>query len=1206
MEWVSLLDYENGMNFDDAPRLLTQEELTYITAHIPYAPTADLTSAEIIRQGVIEWMIETLKDLAIAPSAIPELIQNIIHQHNKSLIVPGTPVGIAASETVGASTTQMTLNSVAPWEKILIQESSGLGKVVSIGDWIDELLEANPDKIIHIPENRTQYLELDKPVTIATPDKQGNVNWDTLTAVTKHLPVGDLVKVTTKSGRTVTATQSKSMLIWNGQEIVGVNGSDVKVGDLVPILNQVPEPITPTPEFCDSSCFLLDKILLASKELITYFLSAYFNEDKHLNQESGNITFTSDSNDTISKLSFLCSRLGIHGELSENSLTIRKYHADLFRNLISSRVITNFESDYKQINNVILDPIVSIEMVPATEFVYDVTVPNTLNFSLFNGMGVNDTFHASGASTSASAGIDAMRDIIFARKTPKNESSTIYFTNKNITYEEVLETRRFIVGSVMQDFIKDYDIDTPSNLERYWWHDTAPILLNKQIPQCYNVLRLYLNIVEMFKQKVTIEQLANVLARENPASTITIYGPIGDAIIDVYPHQVVLKDEKLQNLPVHLKELTYLETIVVPELPKIRVKGISKIRNLIPITSKTWSMVLLERKLVEKDLTTPELKRDLGHFLGNTWLLFYNKSVMKSTGLKPENLSALCTEAGITVLGQIPDRLVIVMPNDNYQSFNGEIIYKFGDKKYHKLSNTIVQDGVRYRLVDKSYYKQFKGGWKEHLSNNLIVDIPHNNVIRVDNKLYKIVNEENLISDNDILYELVNPKLDITEIQPNAYVENKVAIAKREYRNEVERLKLERNQAAHDLPEAQRAIVIRKPIILERPRILKAYDFMIAEASGDNLKELLALPGIDKKRTTCNNIHTISDTLGIEATRYFTINALNNTISNNGNYVNPNNILIIAEFITNKGKPYGATYTGISRQSGGHLSLATLERAGKVFTQNALLGKTEDIRNVSASVAVGARMAIGSGSFDIGQDITENGITRTVLNDDIFKALDRDDENNAKLEQLIDQEQYNTVDVDDVVNTINDLKLGGLTFDYTGEDDTNLIKLFNESEMAGATSGTDAQDPKQKKVIRRVQPTIPSDLIDTLSHIKEGVPLPERDARIEIKPLEMGITVDQVRPKPIISTGLIPAIELSDNTADIGIPTGLEDLLNQYFEFADTPLAQTVPMPEEPISDLPSLQGFSLAQGAIEMRREQVRDLEPIDVDALKKGLEGQ
>lgn len=208
------------------------------------------------------------------------------------MVVPGTPVGITAAEAVGATTTQMTLNSVAPWERILIQDKFGDGHLVKIGEWIDQLIAYDPTRVKHIPENRTQYVELPHPVTIATPDKNGGVTWDTITAVTKHLPVGDMVKVTTRSGREVTATQSKSLLVWDGMELVQRDGASVKVGDLVPILCEIPDPPIVLKEI-DLRKFLSPKEWLYVSELTTLYddYKAYQVPGKHKFWTSKSILF---------------------------------------------------------------------------------------------------------------------------------------------------------------------------------------------------------------------------------------------------------------------------------------------------------------------------------------------------------------------------------------------------------------------------------------------------------------------------------------------------------------------------------------------------------------------------------------------------------------------------------------------------------------------------------------------------------------------------------------------------------------------------------------------------------------------------------------------------------------------------------------------------------------------------------------------------
>ena len=941
MEWVPLKDYENGIDLNDRPRRLTEAEMKYIVDHVPLAPSADPEAAEVSRQGVIEWMMETLRDVFIAPSAIPDLIQRIIAQHSKSLVVPGTPIGITAAEAVGATTTQMTLN----------------------------------------------------------------------------------------------------------------------------------------------------------------------------------------------------------------------------------------------------------------------------------------TFHTSGSSKSASFGIDAMRDLIFARKTPKNESSTIYFTDKSATYESVLDSRRYIVGSVVKDFVLDYDIDSPRVLERYWWHDVAPFLLKKEVPDSTKVLRLFLNIEEMFKHRVAISDLAAVLEREVPPSSVAVYGPIGDGIIDLYPRAAIvadtLKGKEKAVIPPDLAEVTYLESVVMPDLANIRVKGIAGIRSLYPLVSPVWRVVLLERKLTERDLTNQTLIDYLGPHLGTAWLLFYNKDVMRMTGLIPENLAALCKLAGLTILAGNSDLLFVKIPEDRFRTDQGDVVREVEGRKFRKINpDSLVRfEDVSYRKVDFSYFKENDDGWVEELNENSFVQWPQDYIRNINDVLYKQVNVDLLQQIGDDLYEEITSQqgktVSVKELKPSEYVADKVTSDKIAVKKEIDRLTKINIKQAKGLPKAERRALIAKPVSVPRTELMKAAEFVIAETDGSNLKELLALPGVDKLRTTCNNMYTITSTLGIEAARTFIIRALSNTISNTGSYVHPANITFIAEFITSRGEPYGATYTGISRQPAGHLSLATVERAGKVFTQNALHGRKEDIRNVSASVAVGARMAIGTGTFDIAQDITENGVQRTVINDDLFTALQKDD----ATKQLSEQTQAAPINADELaqgVEALKSLHVGDMSFDYTGnENEADLIKLFGAGEVIPQIGeARPDQAGSQHKLVRRIQaqpiaqikdPIVPADLIDTLAQIKVGVPLPENFSTPSITPLETGFTPADVKPLPISSSGLIPIAEIFPEASGTGIPAGLEALLDQYFASSDPP-TETVftPLPTADIPDLPGLEGLDLSRDRVELRREQVRDLQPVNIDDLQ------
>ena len=133
-----------------------------------------------------------------------------------------------------------TLNSIDWKEQILYSKHDNV-IVEPIGKMIDNLLEKFPKEIEHIKENRTEYLPLEDGYYIPSCDEDGYTDWYKIEAITRHLPVGKLVKIKTQSGREVTATQSKSFLIWNNHtfKFEPINGSDIKVGDIVPTTSRL-------------------------------------------------------------------------------------------------------------------------------------------------------------------------------------------------------------------------------------------------------------------------------------------------------------------------------------------------------------------------------------------------------------------------------------------------------------------------------------------------------------------------------------------------------------------------------------------------------------------------------------------------------------------------------------------------------------------------------------------------------------------------------------------------------------------------------------------------------------------------------------------------------------------------------------------------------------------------------------------------------
>ena len=245
-------------------RQLTDIEIEEILDFITPNPNIPIESAISIVNINKKKLKTQLIHQDIYPEQIPKLKQQIEKMYFKSHAEPGLSVGILCAQSIGERQTQLTLNSV-DWTEKLIYIKNNKTIVEPIGQMIDILLKNNTDKITHISENRTEYLPLDDGYYIPSCDENGNVDWHKIEAITRHLPVGKLVQVKTKSGRSVTATQSKSFLVWDGKQFKSTLGSEIKIGDIVPVTKDLPRFKNIQTHFDMESIFPKDKYLYTTE-----------------------------------------------------------------------------------------------------------------------------------------------------------------------------------------------------------------------------------------------------------------------------------------------------------------------------------------------------------------------------------------------------------------------------------------------------------------------------------------------------------------------------------------------------------------------------------------------------------------------------------------------------------------------------------------------------------------------------------------------------------------------------------------------------------------------------------------------------------------------------------------------------------------------------------------------------------------------------
>ena len=151
----------------------------------------------------------------------------------------------------------------------------------------------------------------------------------------------------------------------------------------------------------------------APDEFVIGLLNGYFSGDGTVTNDNG-ISATSVSEKLIQGISILCNRFGIFGIIDEYPtknhtayrFSIRGQWSKIFADTIplidinKQRKLNVIQKstklshiNYKVHNDVVLDEIISIEKIDAAKVpkVYDITVPETLNFTGFNGWVYRDT-----------------------------------------------------------------------------------------------------------------------------------------------------------------------------------------------------------------------------------------------------------------------------------------------------------------------------------------------------------------------------------------------------------------------------------------------------------------------------------------------------------------------------------------------------------------------------------------------------------------------------------------------------------------------------------------------------------------------------------------------------------------------------------------------------------------------------------------------
>ena len=228
------------------------------------------------------------KDLLIVKrfnkNALMLLLSTIVLNYKRAIVAPGEMVGMIAGQSIGEVSTQMS-SSYDTCHKIICRNKKTKEislKSIVVGEFCDELIENNQNVTFNTGhENSVETLleQMEDEYYIIGVSKDEKTSWNKISHISRHPVNGQMMKVTTKSGRTVETTTSHSHLIrGENHQVVPIVGADMKKGMRIPICKHIDNSFEKDTIEINNKTYKLD-------HLFGWFIGAYLAEG-NLNSNS--------------------------------------------------------------------------------------------------------------------------------------------------------------------------------------------------------------------------------------------------------------------------------------------------------------------------------------------------------------------------------------------------------------------------------------------------------------------------------------------------------------------------------------------------------------------------------------------------------------------------------------------------------------------------------------------------------------------------------------------------------------------------------------------------------------------------------------------------------------------------------------------------------------------------------------------------------
>jgi DNA-directed RNA polymerase subunit A" len=147
---------------------------------------------------------------------------------------PEEPIGVVTAQSLSEPATQMSIDHN---EKVILKHNGRI-RIAKIGEFVDKVLGTAPKA----DADGWEVIDIStEGIYVPSITSDEKIAWKPIKTCSRHMSPESLLKIKTLSGRKIVATDSHSFVTRRNNKVVSIAGNELKRGDRIPSLKDLPE-----------------------------------------------------------------------------------------------------------------------------------------------------------------------------------------------------------------------------------------------------------------------------------------------------------------------------------------------------------------------------------------------------------------------------------------------------------------------------------------------------------------------------------------------------------------------------------------------------------------------------------------------------------------------------------------------------------------------------------------------------------------------------------------------------------------------------------------------------------------------------------------------------------------------------------------------------------------------------------------------------